>query len=246
MAHLGNEAYSERRAWALALVAAARFDDDGDSVVDRLTQICRASTRGVAMSGAAVLVRATTEAEAVIALSDADWRPAADLGIDHGEGPTVDAFTLGRPVLASHLADGVDVRWPGYMRSAAPLGVHGVFAFPLQVGASRFGVLALFSSEIRHLDHDDLAACLVMVDLATEVLLDSTLTEDDGGLDPDLQSALELRGEIYQAQGMVMVALGVALPDALARMRAHAFVHSRDLASVAVDIVAGRLDLARG
>ena len=51
--------------------------------------------------------------------------------------------------------------------------------------------------------------------------------------------------EVYQAQGMVMVDLGVSLAEALVRLRAHAFVEGRPVGDVARDIVAGRLRLER-
>jgi AmiR/NasT family two-component response regulator len=51
----------------------------------------------------------------------------------------------------------------------------------------------------------------------------------------------ERRAELFQAQGMVMVQLGVSLADALARIRAHAYATNRPLREVAADIVARRL-----
>jgi AmiR/NasT family two-component response regulator len=75
------------------------------------------------------------------------------------------------------------------------------------------------------------------------MLLDSSTTSCDGEIDPDLKSALGFRSEIYQAQGMTMVALGIPLPEALAVMRAHAFAAGRMLIDVSTDVVEGRLDL---
>ena len=51
---------------------------------------------------------------------------------------------------------------------------------------------------------------------------------------------MAIHGHIYQAQGMTMVDLGVPLPEALARMRAHAYATDQDLADLATDIIAGR------
>ena len=47
--------------------------------------------------------------------------------------------------------------------------------------------------------------------------------------DPDLRAAIHVRDEVYQAQGMVMVDLGVTLEVALARMRASAFAEGLSL-----------------
>lgn len=91
-------------------------------------------------------------------------------------------------------------------------------------------------------EDDEVARGLVLSELATEMLLDSSTSSVDGEMDPDLKSALGFRGESYQAQWM---ALGIALPEALARMRAHALLESRDLVEVSVDIVEGRLAHAR-
>ena len=52
---------------------------------------------------------------------------------------------------------------------------------------------------------------------------------------------LGFRVQLFQAQGMVMVQLGVSLADALARIRAHAYAENRSLAEVAADVVARRL-----
>ena len=51
------------------------------------------------------------------------------------------------------------------------------------------------------------------------------------------------RAEVYQAQGMVMVDLGVTLAEAMARLRGHAYAENRYLSDVARDVVAGKLTL---
>ena len=49
--------------------------------------------------------------------------------------------------------------------------------------------------------------------------------------------------ELHQAQGMVMVQLGVSLAAALALLRAYAYANERDLVDVARDVVARTLRL---
>jgi AmiR/NasT family two-component response regulator len=56
-----------------------------------------------------------------------------------------------------------------------------------------------------------------------------------------LDHALAHRAEVHQATGMVLVQLGIGPADALARMRAHAFVNQRLLIDVARDVVDRRL-----
>jgi hypothetical protein len=58
-----------------------------------------------------------------------------------------------------------------------------------------------------------------------------------------LESAVESRSELFQAQGMVKIQLGVSLAEAMSRLRAHAYTQDRRLADVARDVVARRLVL---
>ena len=134
-------------------------------------------------------------------------------------------------------------RWPGYGFAVHAAGVRAMFVFPLQVGAARFGLLSLFADQRRVLNHDELERCLAFAELATELLIDGPGANVNGHLDPDLLNALELRTEVYQAQGMVTVQLGITLNAALARLRARAFALGVELGQLSADIVAGRTQL---
>lgn len=103
-----------------------------------------------------------------------------------------------------------------------------------------FGALTLYLHTPRTFDRHELRIALISVELATEVLVDRSSGAPPGQLDPRDHDALATHGHIYQAQGMVMVDLGVTLPQALALMRAHAYAAGQDLASLATDIVARR------
>ncbi len=76
-----------------------------------------------------------------------------------------------------------------------------------------------------------------------QIILDAqnATTPSSDGLD----DVLGQRVEVYQAQGMVMVDLGVPLTYAIARMRGYAYASDRLLSDVARDIVVGRLTLER-
>lgn len=227
--------------WVRALVA-AQPTPDGGAIGARLRQVCQAAVAALGMSGAVVTLR-STETEAVAASSDAASTAVAELELTLGEGPSRDAFSRGRPVLVGDLNDPGQFAWVGYPCAALERKISSVFAFPLHQGAARFGVLTMFCGSPQRLERVRSARCLALAELATEMLLDSSDGRNAGGLDPDLESILEFRSEIYQAQGMAMVALGTDLPDALARLRAHAFHTERTLLEVSVDILSGRLTL---
>ena len=89
---------------------------------------------------------------------------------------------------------------------------------------------------------------LAAADTAALMLLGQrTDPHNDGAPDRDgntggwLDHAVGYRAEIHQATGMVLVQLGISATDALARLRAHAFLHRRLLLDVARDVVERRL-----
>jgi hypothetical protein len=167
-------------------------------------------------------------------------RAVEELEFSLGEGPGTDAFATSRPILTADLESAL-ARWPGYVPAAQAAGVLATFAFPMLVGAARFGVLHLHSAQVRQLTADDTATSLMLAELATEVVLDTfSRNGDHTAIDVPLLRSNDHRDEIYQAQGMVMIQLRVSLEEALARMRAHAFATDLDLGELAIDILAGR------
>ena len=92
----------------------------------------------------------------------------------------------------------------------------------------------------------DLRTGLDFAEFASGILVNSSGTSADGErLDLDIPGVMDPDGHIYQAQGMVMVDLGVGLAEALARMRAYAYATDQDLSSLAAGIVAGRTSIPR-
>jgi GAF domain-containing protein/ANTAR domain-containing protein len=215
---------------------------DHAAVGDTLTRICRASRDGLRMTGSAVTLMSETGHEAVAGSSSSRFRKVAAMEFDLGEGPSRAAFAQGSPVLVGDLTDGVAARWPGFSSAAGEKGIRAAFAFPMQVATSRLGALSMYADEPRTLREHEISRASAFADLATEALIQSSPDSRDGGLSAEVTSILDLRTEVFQAQGMVMAALDVDLPEAIARMRAHAFASGRDLDDVALDIIERRLD----
>jgi hypothetical protein len=210
-------------------------------VVALLRRVCGAATRQLDVSGCWVRLMTETGASGVAAVSDATGEVLEELQFTLGEGPCIDAFSSRRPVLESDLGAVDPVRWPVFTPTALAAGARAVFAFPLQVGAARLGVLGLYSDRTGALDADALGRALAFVEVATEAALDGGryLAEQRPYVPHDSMD----RAEIHQAQGMVMVQLGTDLVTAMIRLRAHAYGRDRRLGDVARDVVAGRLRL---
>ena len=179
------------------------------------------------------------------AASNSACRQIEELQFSLAEGPCIEAFSSRRPVLEPDLAERGWRRWPGYAAAAQECGVRAVFAFPLQVGAARLGALDVYRDEPGSLSSQALRDALTFAEVAVGILLDGPRAAADGDLAPGLDDVLIDRAEVYQAQGMVMVDLGVDLTEAMARLRGHAYAQNRFLIDVARDVVAGRLHLDR-
>ena len=211
-----------------------------DGVADALQVLCRTLTSDFGLMGAAMnLMSAAGTTNGVVAASDDHSRDVDELQFATGEGPCHEAFAARRPVLTPDLRSVIDGRWPGYSSAALDAGVGAVFAFPLQVGAVVLGVMDVYADRAGSLSQEQVAAALTCAQLATEILIDGDLFSIDGRLDRDLSTVLDHRAEIYQAQGMVVVDLGVEPAEALARMRAHAFGNGQPLIDLAHTIISG-------
>ena len=240
--HDGDAESDGRRGRALALVAAAGGSADASSLglAHELEVLCRATSRGLGALGAVVsLMTSGNGPDCVVASADARSRGIGELTFTMGEGPCLDAYALGRPVLVHDLASTARRQWPGYAPSALALGVSAVFAVPLHVGAAQLGVLETYNDRPTHMEGDALAMLLTFAGLGTEMLLCGPATAPDEGLEVRLNVALDNRAEIHQAQGMVMIDLGIGLAEALVRMRANAFRRGVPLIEVAQEIIAG-------
>lgn len=202
--------------------------DDTSPAVVALLDLCRELTTALGLLGVAVSLWAGRGTAGVLAASDERCQQIDELQFSAGEGPCYDAVVLSRPVLIPDLGADGD-RWPGYASAAVEAGVSGVFAFPLQVGALSLGVMVVYAARPGSLSDEEIATVLAQGRRATEILL-------DGG--PGLGDQIDHRAEIYQAQGMIMSALGITAAEALARMRAHAFSRNQALLALALEVIA--------
>ena len=118
-----------------------------------------------------------------------------------------------------------------------------VFAFPLQAGAIRIGVLMLYRDHAGALVGEELALGLVLADVATQVVLAVQAGAPADTVHELLAGEPAHWAEVHQATGMVSVQLGVSMDEAFVRLRAHAFADGRPLRDVARDVVSRRLTL---
>jgi hypothetical protein len=191
----------------------------------------------IEVDAATITVRTAARAQDVLAATD-DWAlRLEELQYTVGDGPGVQAYRTGGPVLISDLLVG-ESRWPGFADVVAEVGAAAAFAFPLQAGGIRLGTLALYRRRPGALGPDELADAAILADLATTALL-----TDIAAQSPDAEPAVGRYDDVNIATGMLAVQLKVSVEDAFLRLRAHAFSRRRPLLDVARDVLERRLRL---
>ncbi len=227
----------------LSAVLSAMADAGGDGSAALIDRVCLAAAELLSLTGAGLSLMVDGELRGTAGVSEPGIAFVQELQLSLGEGPCVDAWASGEPVLEPDLAATRVVRWPAFARGGVEVGVLAVFAFPLHLGTIRIGVLALYRDRPGALSADELAYGLVLADVATQVILGL-----QAGAAPDTVHQLLAKepahwAEVHQATGMISVQLGVSLDEGFVRMRAHAFAQERPLRVVASEVVAGRLRL---
>lgn len=202
-----------------------------------LGHVCRIAAGELTASGVGVSVLGDDGGRTLYAASDAASERFGDLPFVLGEGPCIDAFGGRRPVLVPDLSRHATTPWPLYAPAAHTGGLRAVFAFPLQVGAARLGVMDVFRERAGPLTPDQLGTAFLVADIIVETLLERQGERGVRGVADELVWSVGNRAQLFQAQGMVMVQLGVSLGEALVRMRAYAFAEDRRLDDLARDVV---------
>lgn len=200
----------------------------------RLVTMCAGC---VPVTGAGIIVMSDSGPGAMLASTDGAARIMEELQFTLGEGPCVDASTSGRPVLQPDLAVTAAQRWPGFTAGALAAGVRAIFAFPLQVGGIRVGVLDLYRDVAGDLDDRELAEALAFADAATSILLQLQAGTDGTTGEPGLVAMIEDRAEVHQATGMVSVQAQLGLAASLVLLRAHSFAAERPILDVAREVI---------
>lgn len=211
-----------------------------------LRALCDGAIPAIGITGASVTVGDSTGAGELMYATDEVAAGLADLELTVGSGPGIRAVQEGRPVLVPDVmgaADGqLGAAGPAFHERARGLGVHAVFAFPLQLGAVRLGVLYLYRDQRGELGEEGFRRSIALADRLTHALLGLWAGNDEN---TRLQGSKALsRASVHQATGMLMVQLGTGIDEAFARLRAYAFAEGLPLKEVADDIVAQRLRLA--
>jgi transcriptional regulator with GAF, ATPase, and Fis domain len=158
--------------------------------------------------------------------------------IQNEEGPCLDAYRGGQPVLATDLAAVAD-RWPRFNVEAQRVGFRSAYALPMRLRDETIGALNLFHTETDVLSTEALRIGQGLADVATIAILQQRAVRHGVDLNEQLQTALNSRIVIEQAKGVLAEREGIDMGAAFALLRGRARNAGRPLSDVAREVVAG-------
>ncbi|GAA2567868.1 GAF and ANTAR domain-containing protein [Winogradskya consettensis] len=230
---------SAERLAAIFVEVADTLVDDFDLIefLHMLTE--RATTLVGAAATGLVLADAHGRLE-FMAASDENVKLLELFQLQYDQGPCLEAFASGQPVINVDLA-GASGRWPRFAPRATAAGYQSVHAFPLRVRSQVIGAMNVFGDH-RGGDFTDADVPLMqaLTDVAAIGLLQERAISRGEMLTEQLQSALNSRIALEQAKGAVAQAAGISVDEAFLAIRAYAVGHHRKLTDLCYAIITER------
>ena len=227
---------------------AQRFSDalsveTGDDVPDLLpVQLARAAAKILGVDGVGLGVHGDGGWRTPLGASDELAATAERLQFTVGSGPCLLAAQSGWPVFAVDPV--LPRRWPAFhdlLVTHTPY--RSLVALPLRDELSGLGVLALYCCRSDGLVTVDAFEARSVAQLISEHLRHAAAWSgwSDTEGPPWMSSpSAQRRATVWQAMGMVMLALGASAEDALAVLRCHAYGAGREVDAVAANLTSGR------
>jgi GAF domain-containing protein len=174
----------------------------------------------------------------VMASSSEAMRVLGLFELQSQEGPCLDCYRSGRPVVNQDLA-AVEGRWPRFRAEALEAGFRSVHALPMRLRGQVIGALNLFHLEPGAMRESDVEAAQALADVATITILADRVSRASHVVNEQLTAALSDAVLIEQAKGMVAERLRLDMEDAFKTLRNHARNHDVTLVDLAQDVIGG-------
>jgi GAF domain-containing protein len=232
---MGKEAILARTLVELADTLVADFD-----VVELFTRLADRCVDVLDVEAAGLMLVAPDGDLRVMASSSEAMRVLELFELQAQEGPCLDCYRTGRPVVNHDLARD-DGRWPRFSAEALAAGFRSVHALPMRLRGAVIGALNLFHGEPGEMRESDIDAAQALADVATIAILQHRAAHEAQVVNDQLNHALNSRIVIEQAKGMVAERLSVDMQQAFSTLRGYARNHNARLADVAQTVIAGTL-----
>jgi GAF domain-containing protein len=202
-------------------------------LADRCVAVLGVDAAGIMLAGAGGELR-------VMASSSDAMRVLELFEVQAQEGPCLDCFRTGEPVVNEVLVAGSG-RWPRFSTEAVEAGFQSVQALPLRLRGTIIGALNLFHRGRAELEQADVEVAQAFADIATIAILQHRAGLQGQVLNEQLQTALNSRVVIEQAKGVIAERDGLDMEEAFRALRAHARRRNLVLVDVARSVIDGEL-----
>ena len=219
----------------LADTLVADFD-----VVELLTRLADRCVEVLAVGAAGLMLPGPDGELKVMASSSEAMRVLELFELQAAEGPCLDCYRSGKPVMQADLATPTS-RWPRFAAETLAAGFRSVHALPMRLRGTVIGALNLFHVEVGEMSPADVAGAQALADVAAIAILQNRASVEAQVLNQQLQHALNSRVVIEQAKGMVAERSGLNIELAFTALRAYARNHNLRLVDVAESVIDGSL-----
>jgi GAF domain-containing protein len=173
-----------------------------------------------------------------MAASDESGEMLDLLQLQNREGPCLDCFRSGQPVVNADLAGPTaQGSWPDFAAAALGAGFTSVHAFPMRLRSTVIGTINAFSSTSEELGDDESRVVQGLADIATIAILQERSIARAEALTEQLQGALNSRIVIEQAKGALARIEGISVDAAFALLRSRARSTRQRLVDVAAEVL---------
>lgn len=227
-----------------AFVSLATSLADGLDPVDLLSGLTADCARLLDVASAGLLLADRRGVLHVVAASTEATRALEIFQLQREQGPCLDCYRTGTPVIAADLRETAD-RWPRFTARATEAGFASVHAVPLRLRDTVLGTLGLFGSRAGALNDDDLRLAQALAYVAAVALVQDKAAADKALINEQLQTALNSRVLVEQAKGVLAQDGNLDMEQSFAVLRGYARDRNQRLSDVARSLVTRTLPAGR-
>jgi GAF domain-containing protein len=151
-----------------------------------------------------------------------------------GDGPCLTAARELRTISVEDMS--ADDRWAEFERASERAGICSSLSLPMMLGGELKGGFNLYGTDVGAFGREDVQLGTAFASQATAVVLNAQAYWAAADLSRNLATALETRGVIERAKGVLMANLGLTADEAFDELRKRSQQQNRKLNELAVEI----------
>jgi GAF domain-containing protein len=208
-----------------------------EETVSRALELIAAAARAAIPGavGAGVTLVDTEGRKRTAAASDPVVEAADDWQYILEEGPCLQAWASGEPVLVKDVL--TDTRWPAWSEAADKLGVGSSVSAPLRAGDSVLGAVKVYARDAGRFDPSTVALMELFAAQATIFIVNVQARESAQSLSEMLQEALAGREIIAAARGVLMARHGVDEASAMQLLLTESRRNRKPVRDISAEVV---------